>query len=129
MSAQADARAELTTILEGLGLVVRDNPRNVNPNCVVIASADPVLTNENTMGTTDEYGYNLLLQCVGGSPETSSLSVLEDMVESVILALGESDYWFPGDASAPYVGDGGDGKLYLTITVPASRTIKITGGQ
>jgi hypothetical protein len=132
MSAQSDARAEITGILNaitfnGQPLVVRDNPTNVNPWCVVIASADPVLTNENTSGSVGDYEYNLLLQFVGGSPETSSLAVLEDMVESAILALGNSEYWYPGNASAPFVGDGGDGKVYLTITLPATKYIEIGG--
>lgn len=127
MSAQSDARSELTTILQGLNLTVRDNPVNVNPWCVVIASADPVLTNNNTMGTTGQFLYHLLLQCVGGSPETSSLPALEDMVENVILALGDSANWFPGDASAPFIGEGGSG-TYLTITVPATKYIDLTEG-
>jgi hypothetical protein len=130
MSAQSDARAEITSILNAITyngdpLQVRDNPSNVNPWCVVIGTADPVLTNSNTSGSRGDYQYNLQLQFVGNGPD--SLEPLEGIVENAILALADSDYWFPGDASAPYWGDGGDGKVYLTITLPATKLIEIGG--
>jgi hypothetical protein len=130
MSAQSEARAEITGILQAITykgdpLEVRDNPSNVNTWCVVITSADPVLTNENTSGSRGDYRYNLLLHFVGNGPD--SLEPLEGIVEDAILAIADSIDWYPGDASAPFLGDGGDGKVYLTIALPATKFIEIGG--
>lgn len=126
MAATTTAREELIAALRtATGFTVLDHPLKVGKNCVAVQSEDPQIVKIQAYGLS--FIYSLKVHVIGGNPMTAgSLKPLEDMVDAVLINLGD---WRIDNVEAAKPADGGDGNVFLATTITISKTIHIEGGN
>lgn len=125
MAATTTAREELIADLTAADLNVLDHPLKVGKNSVAIQSEDPQIVK--IQGFSLSFIYSLKVHVIGGNPLVAgSLKPLEDMVETVLINLGD---WRIDNVDSAKPADCGDGNVFLATTITISKTIHIEGGN
>lgn len=120
----ASARADLTAILQAATdlPVVANVPERLQPPCVVITEATPLLTTDETTYGAVTVRLNLT---VAVAPTTNALAVarLDAAVDEIIVALARSGTFAAVDA---YTGiTSADGQTYLAAPITTTLTYSI----
>jgi len=120
----AAARADLTAILQAATdiPVVANVPERLQPPCVVITEATPLLTTDETTYGAVTVRLNLT---VAVAPTTNALAVarLDAAVDEIVVALVRSGTFAAVDA---YTGiTSADGQTYLAAPITTTLTYSI----
>lgn len=120
----ASARADLTAILQAATdlPVVANVPERLQPPCVVITEATPLLTTDETTYGAVTVRLNLT---VAVAPTTNALTVarLDAAVDEIVVALVRSGTLAAVDA---YTGiTSADGQTYLAAPITTTLTYSI----
>ncbi|PEY46554.1 hypothetical protein CN359_30900 [Bacillus thuringiensis] len=120
----ASARADLTAILQAATdlPVVANVPERLQPPCVVITEATPLLTTDETTYGAVTVRLNLT---VAVAPTTNALAVarLDAAVDEIVVALVRSGTFAAVDA---YTGiTSADGQTYLAAPITTTLTYSI----
>ena len=120
----ASARADLTAILQASTdlPVVANVPERLQPPCVVITEATPLLTTDETTYGAVTVRLNLT---VAVAPTTNALAVarLDAAVDEIVVALVRSGTFAAVDA---YTGiTSADGQTYLAAPITTTLTYSI----
>lgn len=127
MAGMTEARLALTEALQGTGYVVKDSiPAKVVPPLVILSTGAPMLDNEVSTFNGIQYDFHLVLFVVSGTkPTPDALAGLEEMVETIILNLGD---WSVEEVGPPEFRSAND-QNYLNVAISITNTITIEGGN
>lgn len=121
MSVMGKARSEVADGLKAAGLIVKDHvPAKVVPPLVILGTGSPMLEYAGNYG--QEFTYRLQVGCiVGTKPNPEAATALEEMVETVLLNLGDWDV----DDVTPLEMIPLNDAYYVSCTLSISNTITI----
>lgn len=119
-----DVRLQVVEDLESAGLVVEDHvPERVTPPLVLISTGEPYLEEADSFNNTEFVCHLELFLVAETATNSAATKALDQMIETVILNLGD---WTIDSVGAPSMYNAND-SVYLGSRVSISNTITLEG--